>query len=279
MTTLAVQADRWTFAGTDLSTYATMVRTLDNVEDFSPLRGEDLAVPNLPGRRWKPKLPDSRRVGLGLLITDMNASGGLTEASVQAQAQANLDSLRTIFAKPGLFALVHVLPDGSSRTAMAEVSDFRATEQRGRRQAFLAVVDFTLADPYFYGADLVDVDRVIAASPTTFSLVNPGSARTSGVVLDFEGGSGGGGIANPRFTNTTNGLYVECLVTVAPGEHLIVDCKAFTAANNGVYAIGSIRHSGDFRWMILEPGTNAISVSATAPDGLLTSTVDIPYHA
>lgn len=274
MTTLQIAADRWTFAGTDLSTYATMVRSLDDVEDFGPLRGEDLAVPNLQGRRWKPKLPDARRVGLGLLITDMDAAGGLTEANVQAQAQKNLDSLRTLFAKPGTFSLVHVLPDGSSRTAQAEVVQFTATEQRGRRQTFLAAVDFMLADPYFYGADLVDAARAIPASPTAFNLANPGSARTSGVVLDFLGP-----ISNPRFTNTTNGIYLECLVTVAATKHLIVDCKAFTAENDGVNAIGSIRHSGDFRWMVLEPGTNAISVTATSPGGSLTSTVDIPYHA
>jgi hypothetical protein len=274
MTTLALAPDRWTFAGVDLSDYATMVRTLDAAEDFPGLRGDDLAVPNLPGRRWKPKLPDARRMGLALLITDQNASGGLTEPTAQRQAQANLDAIRTTFAKPGQYALVHVLPDGSSRTALAEVADFRATEQRGGRQAFLAVVDFDLADPYFYGPDLVDLDRSIASSPTAFALVNPGSVRTSGVVLDFTGP-----ISNPRFTNGTNGLYVECLVTVAAATHLIVDCKAFTAANDGLNAIGSIRHSGDFRWMILEPGSNAISVSATSPGGTLTSTIDIPYHA
>jgi hypothetical protein len=31
--------------------------------------------------------------------------------------------------------------------------------------------------------------------------------------------------------------------------------------------------------MVLEPGTNAISVTATSPGGSLTSTIDIPYHA
>ena len=62
-------------------------------------------------------------------------------------------------------------------------------------------------------------------------------------------------------------------------QHLIVDCRTFTALNNGVQAIGSIRHSGDFRWMILEPGSNTISVTATSPGGTLTTTVDIPYHA
>lgn len=274
MTTLAIAADRWTFAGVDLSSYATLVRSLDDAEDFPPLRGEDLAVPNLAGRRWKPKLPDAKRVGLGLLITDMDAAGGLTAADVQAQAQANLDALRTTFAKPGLFPLVHILPSGASRSALAEVVQFQATEQRGRRQAFLATVDFMLADPYFYGADLVDAARSIPASPTAFALVHPGSARTSGIVLDFLGP-----ISNPRFTNTTNGLLLECLVTVAAATHLVVDCRTFTAENDGVNAIGSIRHSGDFRWMILEPGSNSISVTATSPGGSLTTTVDIPYHA
>lgn len=274
MTTLAIAADRWTYGGTDLSTYATLVRTLESVEDFGNLRGDDISVPNLPGRRWKPKLPDSRRLGLGLLITDMNAAGGLTEPTGSEQAQANLDALRTLFARPGQYPLVHHLPDGSTRTAQAEVIGFTATDQRGRREGFLAVVDFSLADPYFYGPDLTDLARSTASSPTAFNLVLPGTVRSSGVLLEYTGP-----ISNPRLTNTLNGIYVECLVTVAPATVLTIDCANMTADNDGVNAIGSIRHSGDFRWMIVEPGTNPMEVTSTSPGGSLDTTVVVPYHA
>lgn len=274
MTTLTIQRDRWTFRGTDLSTYAVLVRAVDGAEDLPVLRGGNIPIPNLAGQRWAPKLPDAKRLALALHITDMDAAGGLTEPTVFEQAQANLEALRTLFATAGEGALVHVLPDGSSRTAQAEVVRFQSVDALHGRSAFMAVVDFELADPYFYSADVVDSARSIAASPTDFSFTNPGEARTHRVLFDFTGP-----IANPRVTNQATGIYVECLVTVGAGLRLLVDCELFTATNDGVNAIASIRHSGDFRWMVLEPGAQTLRVTATSPGGTLTTTAAAPYHA
>jgi len=273
MTTIALAPDRWTFDGTDLSSYAFMVRSVDGGEDLPELRGDDIAVPNLPGRLYAPKLADRRRFALALHVTPMNASGTLTEPTQARQAQANLDALRLLFGRPGRRSLVHTLPDGSSRTAQAEVVRFQSVTPQAGRHAWAAVVDFQLADPYFYGSAVVDSARSTAASPTDFAFVNPGTVRTNGIVLDFVGP-----ISNPRVTNQTNGLYVECLVTVASATHLIIDCAKFTAENDGLTAIGSIRHSGDFRWLILEPGSNSLRVTSTSPGGTLTTTATAPYH-
>lgn len=274
MTTIAIQADRWTFDGTDLSTWTVLVQTVGDAEDLPGLRGEDVPVPNLPGKRWASKLPDARRFALALWVTDMNASGTLTEATAERQAQANLDALRTLFARPGLRSLAHILPDGSTRTAQAEVVLASVEAQPGGRIAFVLMVDFSLPDPYFYGTSVVDAARSIAASPTDFTLTHPGSVRTNRVTFDFTGP-----ISNPRVTQQTTGLYVECLVTVASAKHLVIDCERFTATNDGVLAIGSIRHSGDFRWMVIEPGAQTLRVTATTPGGTLTTTALIPFHA
>jgi hypothetical protein len=274
MTTLAISPDRWTFDGTDLSSYTVLVQETGDAEDLPPLRGEDLAVPNLPGRRWAAKLPDARRLSLNLYITDMNASGGRTESTDQRQAQANLDALRLLFGKPGQKSLVHTMPDASTRTAQAEVVSFQVKEQITPRVAFLAVVDFALADPYLYAANVVDAAHAINSSPHDITFTNPGTARTNRITLDFTGP-----ISSPRVTQVTTGIYVECLVTVASGKHLIIDCAAFTATNDGVNAIGSIRHSGDFRWLIVEPGAQTLRVTSTSPGGTLTTTAAAPYHA
>lgn len=274
MTTLAIAPDRWTFDGTDLSSYALILSGSLDTEDLPGLRGEDVAVPYLPGRRWAAKLPDSRRLSLALLVTDQAVGGGLALPDGRQQFQANLDGLRSVLAKPGRRSLVHYLADGSSRTAQAECLGLQVGETFGNREGTVAVADFMLADPYFYGSPLVDAGRSIAASPTAFTLTHPGTARTNRIVLDFLGP-----ISNPRLTNATNGLYVECLVAVASGKHLLIDCERFTATNDGVQAIGSVRHSGDFRWMILEPGANSISVTATSPGGSLTTTAQNPFHA
>jgi len=274
VTTLAIAPDRWTFDGTDLSSYALILSGSPDTEDLPGLRGEDVAVPYLPGRRWAAKLPDSRRLSLAVLVTDQAVGGGLSLPDGRQQFQANLDGLRQALAKPGRRSLVHVLPDGSSRTAQAECLGLQVADWFGAREGVIAVAEFMLADPHFYGTALVDSARSIPSSPTAFSLTNAGSDRTNRIVLDFLGP-----IANPRFTNATNGLYVEALVTVASGKHLLIDAEHFTATNDGLNAIGSVRHSGDFRWMILEPGANSISVTATSPGGSLTTTAQTPFHA
>lgn len=274
MTTLAISPDRWTFDGVDLSSYALMLSAPADTEDLPGLRGEDVAVPYLPGRRYAPKLPDSKRLSLAVLVTDQNVSGGLTLPDGRQQFQANLDGLRSALAKPGRLSLVHVMPDGTSRTAQAECLGLQVGDTFGRREGVVAVADFMLADPYFYGTALVDAGRSISASPTDFTLTHPGTARTNRIVLDFTGP-----ISNPRITQQTTGIYVECLVTVASGKHLLIDAEHFTATNDGVQAIGSIRHSGDFRWLILEPGANSMRVTATSPGGSLTTTAQTPYHA
>jgi hypothetical protein len=274
VTTLAVQADRWTFRGTDLSSYSVLVAKVDGAEDLPILRGDNIPVPNLPGQMYAPKLPSTKRLALALHVTNMDASGGLTSPTQLRQAQTNLEALRKLFSIPGLGALVHVLPDGSSRTAQAEAVRFQSVEAEYGRHAFSAIVDFELADPYFYGANVVDSARSIAASPTDFTFTNPGEQRTNRVIFDFVGP-----IANPRITQQTTGIYVECLVTVASAKHLVIDCGLFTATNDGVNAIGSIRHSGDFRWILVEPGAQTLRVTATSPGGTLTTTAVAPFHA
>ena len=67
MTHLAMP-EEWTFGSVDLSTYAIMVASVDGVDAFPELRGEDLPVPGIPGRRPQGKDFDSRRQSLALYV-------------------------------------------------------------------------------------------------------------------------------------------------------------------------------------------------------------------
>jgi hypothetical protein len=279
MTTIPISPDRWTIDGLDLSSHATLVTELDGGEDLPPMRGENVIAPGSPGRRHVPKLDDAKRFALALWISQTNATGGWDGGvtSDDIQVQRNLDALRAILGKRhALRTIVHYLPDGTSRTATGECVSFRVSDSPAGRGPILAVADFELPDPYFYGADTVDASRAIASSPTAFTLTHPGTARTWRGTLDFLGP-----IANPRILNQTNAIYVECLVTVAATKHLIIDLDAFTAANDGVAAGGSIRHSGDARWLVLEPGANALRVTGTGLSAAtrLTTTLKTPYEA
>lgn len=274
MTTLALP-ERWRFRGVDLSTYAVLVRQVDGVDEAPPLRGENLVVPAITGRRFARKRADQRRLSLALWVQSMNADGGLTAATNERQVRANLDALWAVFADRTAAALVRVMPDGSERTATAEVVDVGNIEDEFAKQAVGLVVDFLLPDPWFYGAAATS-SQAIAGSPTNFSVTNPGTVATHRVIATVTGP-----IANPRLANLSidagGAFYVEALVTVAAGKQLVIDGGAWTATNDGANAIGSVRHSGAFEFFRLLPGANSLRVTSTSPGGSVELAYSPPY--
>jgi phage-related protein len=138
---------------------------------------------------------------------------------------------------------------------------FQVNEIVGRREGFVAVADFSLPDPYFYGGDIV-TDRTIASSPHSFNLSNPGTVRTSKLAI-----SATGPLSNLRLTQTATGIWVEALVTVPSGKVLAIDTDKATAVLDGTSVVQSIRHSGDVRWWLLEPGTNPITIESGTTGG------------
>ena len=270
MTTIALP-DRWDYAGIDDSTFAQTVISVEGADELPPLRGSNLVVPGIHGR-YAPGEDefDERTITQLLFLHGANEAGGLTEANELIQAQRNLERAAKSALDRTLKPLGRTLPDGTRREGLARIIEFSVIPaagyagQRMRRR-------FVLPNPWLYGADVV-VTPAIAASPTAFNLTQPGLVATHRVVFDFTGP-----IANPRITHLTTGTYVECLVTVAAAAHLIIDGAAFTATNDAINAIGSIRHSGDRRWLVVAPGLNAIEVSASTPGGSLTTTLRVPY--
>lgn len=269
MTTILV-SERWTFAGVDLSTYATLVSTVAEGDGLPALRGDDITVPTRTGRVVAPKVYDGRRLALGLWVSHLDAAGaeGVTPAR---QARTNLDTLTAVLARRQTAPLVRLMPDGSTRTATAEVVGVDVPAYPVDREGFGLVVDFALADPWFYAAASATT-TVVAASPTPQVITNPGSATAERVAFDFLGP-----LSNPRVTNTTTGWYLELLVTVAAGQHALVDCWAATATNNGVQAIGSLRHSGGQALFALVPGANVLSLTSGTLAGSVTTTYSPPY--
>ena len=267
--------EAWRFKSVDLSTYATLVRRVDGVDAFPDLRGENRVVPSITGRRHAGKQHDQRRLTLALWVNSLDAGGTLTEPTNARQARANLDALYALFGDRVAGALVRVMPDGSERTAIAEVVAVGDIEDEFGHEGYGIVADFLLADPAFYGGGSY-ATQAIAASPTNFSVTNAGSLATHRPIITFTGP-----ISNPRLINLTldsgAAFYVECLVTVASAALLVIDCGAWTALNDGVNAIGSIRHSGAFEFFRLVPGANSLRVTATTPGGSVRLDWSPPY--
>jgi hypothetical protein len=215
----------------------------------------------VPGQLFVPKIADSRRIALAILATDTRS----------AAVSTYLDTLARLFSPRTQGDLVLTHPDGTTRTAKAEAIAWTPGDLTMIHAIYAGVVDFHLADPYFYGAE-VDNTQAFTATPTAMTVTNSGTAEGPGpqgqLILDYVGT---GTIVNPRFTNSTTGAWVEVDVTVAAGKHLIVDCVAITALNDGVNVIGNVTHSGQLQLMSLVPGANTIAVTAVpTPSGSLT---------
>jgi hypothetical protein len=258
--------ETWRYKGVDLSTYATLVRSTDGVDELPPIRGENITVPAIVGRRFARKGHDQKRLSLALWVNSLDAAGAPGTTNPR-QTRINLDALQSIFGQRTTGSLVRVMPDGTERTGQAEVVSTSNIQDTLGGDAIGMVVDFLLPDPYLYGS-AVAPSQAIAASPTNWSHTNAGTVATHRLVLTFTGP-----ISNPRLSNLTIdaglGFYVECLVTVDSGKLLVIDCGAFTALNDGVNAIGSVRHSGAFEFFRLVPGSNSLRVTATTPGGSL----------
>ena len=266
-----VMPERWRWAGVDLDTYARMVTQTSGTDTLPPLRGSDILVPSRVGRLYGSKVHDARRLALTLWVSDMDDTGSSVHPDARTGARANLDTLQGLFVTEKVGMLERLMPDGTTRTATAEVVTCEIGGNPVGLDGFPMVVDFSLPDPWFYGA-VAPASITLNANPKAGSYDNPGTVPTHRIVFDITGPA-----SNPRITNTTNGWYLEALVNVAAGTHLILDCWAATAENDNLNAIGSVRHSGGALWFRLEPGVNNLSVSGTSLGGDLTITATPPF--
>lgn len=271
MTTIALD-ERWDFAGIDLATFARHVRSVEGADDLPPLRGEHRAIPGIDGRDPYEDEFDERTLGLVIDFAPADENGALVEPTEYAQMLANWHTFVRVAASRTLQTL------GRTRAGVRRTADARVIEIRGEQGPThvlrTAGVRWALPNPWFYGADVADLARPIAASPTDFTLDHPGQVATHRAVLDFTGP-----ITNPRVTNLTTGVYVECLVAVPAGQNLVLDCEHFTALLNAVNAIGSVRFSGATKWMVLAPGANNLRVTGSAMTAAtrLSTTFPTPY--
>lgn len=258
--------NRWAFRGHPFNRAEMRVRAMTGVIALPPLRGEDFLTMGLAGRLFVPKVPDSRKIGLEFLLTDSIHAGLIPEM---------LDELAGIFADRSQGDLVHYHPDGTIRTAQAEVMSWMPADSKSNIGAlYLGIADFQLAYPWFLGQSLADV-QTPGSSPFNWTLTNPGTVEATHLVLDILGP-----IANLTLLNNTNGVSLTCNVTVASTKHLVIDCGAFTALNDSVNAIASVLHSGSLAFMSLEPGPNALTLTGTGITGAtqITTTFSPPFE-
>lgn len=231
-------------------------------------RGQNYEVPYRGGQSWRAKMPDSRTVTLTFWVDGQGQHSTSTYPASDTRLawNNNLQQLRQAFFQMNALGSVqgqlqrnwYLTQSGTSKlvtsTAMAELAGSMDLSMNGRTSAGFSV-DFLLADPMFYGAQ---VTKACTGASTTVTglgegvvgLGYPSSVASFTVTLS----------AAATVTNTTAGVSF----TVSGGSYPVtVDVLAGTVTDNGgANVIGGLSHSGARAWMAVLPGANTISVSA-----------------
>ena len=237
------------------------VRQMTGYKAAPPLRGTDVVVASYPGQVWLEKQHDARKISLELLIFDQSG-GDLTPL---------LDELAAAFSAHARGTLTLYEDDGTILASAAQVSAYAPAPQTPAAQWWIAMTEFTLADPYLYGPTVTVVTDV-SSSPAVQNLIHPGTVRGWKPVFTLTGAA-----TNPEIVNGANGVSVQALVSVPGGQTLIIDCGAWTATLNGSSVIGSIRHAGAFPFMFIEPGSNLLTITGGSTGAALTTVFSPPW--
>jgi hypothetical protein len=263
---------QWKWNGTDLVGPAWAVAEVPKGIGVPPKRGGNLKVPYIHGDRYRAKMFEPRVLSLPMWVRGLDKDTGLVPVGKTEKDQLfeNMDYLSGLFCTRTQAALRRTWPDGTTvREAQAEILtevDFHRVDPRMAR----LVVDFYLADPFFYGLvqtnELTDID----AEPTTWTHTNLGTAPAVKMTITMTGP-----LAAPKIENLSNGVWLQYNGSIGGGETVVFDTTAFTIVKGSENMISALRHQGAPQWMILERGGNSMRVTCDeAPNG----SVRIQYY-
>lgn len=237
-------------------------------------RGSNTKVAYGHREGWRAKYMDARTISLGMWVTGFDDDGLPTAMGPERKFNQNLMNLQSLFWRDEQqqFTLTKRWKDPVSGTVLsastlAELTSDLVPEMRGPYSARL-VVDLWLADPLFYGPDV----NVAIPMNTPTVVNNPGTAKTSKMLLEFNGILGNGKLTNQTFTPD---IWVQVGFAIAGGDAITLDVQEMTAirTSDSANLIGAVTRSGSRSWMRLAPGANTLELTATSGSG----TVDLTY--
>lgn len=262
----------WEVDGVSLQTYAWDIETIGGDRLAPPkLRGKDLVIPGQAGERWMPKQVDARTITLGMWVIGTEEDGSAPTGSLYRQWDDNFRKLRQLLWTPGRqFTLTkRFYVDGVLKTASAKAQFASGIipSMNGRARGVFSV-DLQLADPYFYSAE-----RVINLSTGSQTVEVEGDAVTRNIKIHVDGPR-----LNPKIRNSTMGVEVEYHADLSSGDDLDIDVRAYSSVTDpgtgpAFNSIGSIRHTGDPNWLLLQPGDNTVVVSSDTGIGSVQLTI------
>lgn len=239
-----------------------------------PLRGTNVTVYGRPGQLHQPKIADQRVISLRGWVSNVDENDDPYSTNCDLGLNQNWRMIRRLLwrERGQQFPLRRRWYDENgdliSAVAMAEYSGgLDLTEHVSEAGAW--VCDLTLADPYFYGEE----EDVVLAVDVPQVLNNLGDVPATRITLDFHGI-----LANAIVTNSTpaTDVWVRVGSAIAGGDDVFLNVDTFTATRTSDSAnlIGAVTRSGSRPWMVLLPGNNTITLTATSGAG----TVDMTWQ-
>lgn len=253
----------WEVDGVTLNTLAYNIETLSGRVNVPPLRGTDLTVAYRSGNLWRQKTPGARTLTLGMWVRDSDVDG-VAATTDQARRAAYNDNLRTLqrlfFKRTELVITKRIRTESGLLTVsgLGQLSGQMELSPEGYNLGRL-VIDFMMADPFFYGSLITSSNIVTGASATVVNNIGDDYADRK-ILVEFHGGAGG--LVNPQLVNNTTGATISLsAASVIIGDTWTVDVENFNAYNNAaptVTKIDKVVHSGARTFFNLAPGNNSI---------------------
>jgi hypothetical protein len=272
MTNPSTVGEDFTVNGVSLMTYAYAIQTLVGREQLPPRVGDNIRIPYRNGRIWKPKTYDQRMITLGMWIAGSRVDGTVP-VNQRAQFNDNLRVIKRLFAPLGRqLTMTRTLVFGTgfeTHTGQGECSGDNVLVPTTIRLGTMTV-DITMADPWWYGAQVAPT-----LTSTGATVTNAGDVEATSLVLTLNGP-----LTNPRIRNNSVAPTVDVRYsgTIGAGASVTLDCAAFTAIDNlSNSVIGNVSHVGSLRWMVLEPGANTLTLDNYVSGGVGAGSVTITY--
>lgn len=259
----------WDVDGVSLQTLAWNIVTLGGDRLAPPtLRGSNLIIPSAPGSRWMPKVVDSRTITLGMWVIGANEDGTAPTGGTAQKFDANFRKLRQLLWTPNreITLTKRFYVDGVLKTAVAKAqyAGGLAPTMNGRGRAVFTV-DLFLSDPYFYGPETT---KTLANGSQTVTI--SGDDTTRAIKLTAHGSR-----KYPKVRNNTLNVDVEYHADLSASDTVLMDVKNYTSVTTPsgtpqFSSVGSIRHTGNPFWFLLQPGDNTVVVSSSTGTGTVT---------
>lgn len=270
----------WDVDGTSLSQLGWNVETVGGDRwDLPRRRGDNVRFAYNPGTSHRNKIADARTISLRMWMVGLQPNGAVPENMIR-QFNDNWEYLRRLVWKANgaqvaltrRRRLTSAAPVGNLdpaaeievTTALAEHVGTMTPTMNGRiRNQF--VLEFLLADPFFYGPS--EATELRTGVPRT--VVNTGTDIAAYTRFSVE--ISDGPVLNPKLTNHSVSPAVVVAYTgqLEIGDVLSLNVSRFQARKHNVASgptssnvVGLITHSGARNWFGLMPGPNVLSLTA-----------------